>query len=115
MRKFKHDFAFCFLETITFVVSKILSNYEFSVKLLLDRDEAVLFLTSPDSKNKKYLILFSVCLALLFFTQGKMTRKSHTRRVLTPLCTEIKVGTILPVSPNILNTKKTKNKQTFHF
>ena len=35
----------------------------------------------------------------LFFTnfvlQRKMTRKSHTRRVLTPLCTEIKVGTLL--------------------
>lgn len=110
MRKFKHDFTFCLLESITFAVLKILSNYEFSVKLLLDRDEAVLFLTSSDSKNNKYLIL--LC---FFFTQGKMTRKSHTRRVLTPLCTEIKVGTILPVSPNILNTKKTTNKKTFHF
>lgn len=60
-----------FLESITFFVSKILSNYEFSVKLLLDRDEAVLFLTSSDSKNNKYLILFSVCLALLFFYPGE--------------------------------------------
>lgn len=57
MRKFKHDFTFCLLESITFAVLKILSNYEFSVKLLLDRDEAVLFLTSSDSKNNKYLIL----------------------------------------------------------
>lgn len=108
MRKFKHDFTFCFLESITFAVSKILSNYEFSVKLLLDRDEAVLFLTLRTT-NISFCSLF--VLLCLFFTQGKMTRKSHTRRVLTPLCTEIKVGMILPVSPNILNTKKTKNKQ----
>ena len=34
-----------------------------------------------------------------FVLQKKMTRKSHNRRVLTPLCTEIKVGDMLLVSP----------------
>lgn len=40
-------------------------------------------------KYSRYFLMFSVS---DFVLQRKMTRKSHTRRVLTPLCTELKVG-----------------------
>lgn len=59
---------FVFLESIIFVVSKILSNYEFSVKLLLDRDEAVLFLTLRTTKISFCSLFVLLC---FFFYPGE--------------------------------------------
>lgn len=46
----------------------------------------------------RYFLTFSLSLSD-FVHQRKMTRKSHARRVLTPLCTDMKVGHTLPLLP----------------
>ena len=67
--------------------------------------------------SRKNVVLLSLSLSLSlsltdFVLQRKMTRKSHTRRVLTPLCTEIKVGNTLPVQD--LQHNRQKKKITLH-
>lgn len=69
---------------------------------LLKSMHSVSFIFWCFSEKTESFYDFLLCLSL-FVPKRKMTRKSHTRRVLTPLCTEIKVGNFLYITFSMIN------------